>query len=251
MKIFAIIFLGLWIAGCSNSRWLSDPDNTLSVAVRPPSGADSDWRRIDVTTLEFRGAITDGAYSRLLAMHTPEIRTIVVNSGGGLVTEAIQIADFIRLNHLRLIVRGYCLSACANYIFASAPERVLQSGLVGIHGTISDCIVSYGGIVPFLKKDMTTDLPEVEFAKKIRDITDIVEMEKQFFSSVPVDHELMQRSCLKGKGLSNEVEYAYLIPNNHHLGRLGNGSITGEQDLLLVPQFNRTFTPPMVVETNN
>ncbi|MGK5064791.1 ATP-dependent Clp protease proteolytic subunit [Janthinobacterium sp. LB3P112] len=63
------------------------------------------------------------------------VRNIYVNSGGGDLINAIEIADYLRNKKIRVIVAGRCFSACANYIFAGAISKVVLPGsLIGIHG---------------------------------------------------------------------------------------------------------------------
>jgi hypothetical protein len=63
------------------------------------------------------------------------VRNIYVDSGGGDIINAIEIADYLRNKKIRVIVAGRCFSACANYIFAGAISKVVLPGsLIGIHG---------------------------------------------------------------------------------------------------------------------
>lgn len=68
------------------------------------------------------------------AMPAPKI--LYIDSGGGDLLSALEIANFVREHDMRVIVAGRCLSACANYIFAGARSKVVMPGsLVGIHST--------------------------------------------------------------------------------------------------------------------
>lgn len=62
------------------------------------------------------------------------IRAVVVDSYGGNIDSAMDIAAILRAKKLDLIVDGRCLSACANYLFpAAARKTVLPGSVVGIH----------------------------------------------------------------------------------------------------------------------
>ena len=59
----------------------------------------------------------------------------MVNSGGGDVSAALDIADRILKNHLNIIVDGICISSCANYMFVVGASKIVTSGsLLGFHG---------------------------------------------------------------------------------------------------------------------
>ena len=62
------------------------------------------------------------------------LRAVVVDSYGGNIDSAMDIAAILRAKKLDLIVDGRCLSACANYLFpAAARKTVLPGSVVGIH----------------------------------------------------------------------------------------------------------------------
>lgn len=62
------------------------------------------------------------------------IKVVFIDSPGGFVDSAIEIATIIRKRQLDLVVDGRCLSACANFIFPSAMHKVVLPGsFVGIH----------------------------------------------------------------------------------------------------------------------
>lgn len=62
------------------------------------------------------------------------VHTIYIDSIGGYVENAIEIANIIKSKKYKLIVDGRCLSACANYIFTAADSKiVLLNSFVGIH----------------------------------------------------------------------------------------------------------------------
>lgn len=68
--------------------------------------------------------------------NNPGIDTIVIDSQGGIVTAALDMADIVRTHQLRLVVDGRCFSACAHYLFPAALRKtVLPGSLVGIHGS--------------------------------------------------------------------------------------------------------------------
>ncbi|HYC02142.1 MAG TPA: hypothetical protein VED40_02555 [Azospirillaceae bacterium] len=63
------------------------------------------------------------------------VDTVIVDSGGGDVAIAIQIAEKIASQKITLVVRGRCLSSCANYLFIAASLKiVLKDSKIGWHG---------------------------------------------------------------------------------------------------------------------
>ncbi len=68
------------------------------------------------TTLRVKGAIdAQNANSSLDAIkNNPKLETIVVTSGGGTVSSAVDIAKEIYQRKLKLEVEGYCMSSCFN-----------------------------------------------------------------------------------------------------------------------------------------
>lgn len=63
------------------------------------------------------------------------IETVVVDSYGGNIASAMDIADLIHQRRMHVVVDGRCLSACASYLFsAAATKTVLPGSVVAIHG---------------------------------------------------------------------------------------------------------------------
>ena len=67
--------------------------------------------------------------------HPLEIKYLVIESGGGLVLPAIQLAEMAELYGWVVVVSGLCGSSCANYIFLSDTDKiVLRGAVVSWHG---------------------------------------------------------------------------------------------------------------------
>ncbi len=66
----------------------------------------------------------------------PRHIAVVVDSAGGSVASAINIADRVSAHGFDLIVTGKCYSSCANYLFVAANRKVLLEGAdIGWHGS--------------------------------------------------------------------------------------------------------------------
>jgi ATP-dependent protease ClpP protease subunit len=78
----------------------------------------------EVTHKHLRDALARGRYTELW-----------IDSPGGSIEIAMQMAVLLEQHKLRLVVDGACLSACASFLFVAAPaKRVLHNSVVGIHG---------------------------------------------------------------------------------------------------------------------
>ena len=88
----------------------------------------------DVMTI--RGTIRAGDAARVRDAMTPETRLIVVTSDGGDMQEGIAIAEILRDRGVDISVDRFCMSACANYLFAAGKRRfVPRNSVVCFHGT--------------------------------------------------------------------------------------------------------------------
>jgi hypothetical protein len=93
------------------------------------------WTKNSPDTLEFDGEIWAGTEIAFLEIVTPEIKRIVVRSGGGDSFVALTVANYIFDHRLDLEVRDHCHSSCANYWFTAAHNKIVQKGAaVGFHG---------------------------------------------------------------------------------------------------------------------
>src|SRR5687768_13243998 len=83
---------------------------------------------------ELNSASVSAARAQLAAQPPP--RTLRVRSAGGQPEAAISLADALREHQATLVVDGYCLGACAQYLFMSAPRReVTRGSLVGFNNS--------------------------------------------------------------------------------------------------------------------
>ncbi len=68
-------------------------------------------------------------------------KTVIVNSEGGSVTTAIDIADILFEFQADLIVRGQCNSSCANYFIPVSKSVRIEEGIIVLHGSIDEGLV--------------------------------------------------------------------------------------------------------------
>jgi hypothetical protein len=89
----------------------------------------------DEQTLVFTGYITFGTANAFAAALKPETTTLVLDSGGGLTTDGLEMGRLIHTRGLDVVVDGLCASSCANYLFTAGRHKtVLPGSYVGFHG---------------------------------------------------------------------------------------------------------------------
>jgi hypothetical protein len=110
----------------------------VGVACAQESG--SSVRR-DGDTLYVAGQIDAATLKQFSQSLNPQIRTVVVHSGGGDSLAATAMGREIYRRNLRVVVDGACLSACAHFVFLPAKKRVVKDdSLVMFHNTSSSIL---------------------------------------------------------------------------------------------------------------
>ncbi len=67
---------------------------------------------------------------------TPEIDTLVITSTGGDVNYGIKLGNDVFDRKLNVVVRDYCMSSCANYIFLAGNKKSIEkNSIIAFHGT--------------------------------------------------------------------------------------------------------------------
>jgi hypothetical protein len=66
------------------------------------------------------------------------LKLVVLNSTGGDIVDAVEIAEYIQENGIDVKVEGLCLSACASIILPAGVDRKIGRGsFVGFHGSLT------------------------------------------------------------------------------------------------------------------
>jgi len=94
------------------------------------------------TTVHFEGEITDESVARfsdlLASSEYQSAQWVEITSAGGDALAGMKMARLIRYRNLGVRVRGYCVSACAQYVFLAARNRhVLDGGVVLFHDNLA------------------------------------------------------------------------------------------------------------------
>jgi len=177
MKLTGTFVLLLALVGCANTRSL------------PPV--------VSGETIFIRGNITENTAKEFSdAISKQRIRRVLLDSGGGGVEPAIQIANQIRDNGLDVEVVGDCFSSCANYIFPAGKNKTISAlGVVAWHGNISHLLHLHNiGKRPIPDRDLVY-------------IRNLVAQEKAFFASIGLNEFI----CWFGKIEPYNVTNLYFL----------------------------------------
>jgi hypothetical protein len=121
---------------------------------------------------------------------TPSLKKLRIRSQGGDVVAAMKIADQVFDRQLDVTVEDYCLSACANYIFAAGKHKAISEGsIVGWHGDAHQ-----KGIAALVKQYDQREAQGVESATA---------------SSVSIEMLLQNRSAMSYIKTTMEMEDAF------------------------------------------
>jgi hypothetical protein len=155
----------------------------LFYAERPVSalpGACGDLSFVSVfgETIVFCGPITSISTTELetLLQVNKEIETLRMSSPGGDPASGIEIARMIHAHDLRLVVFEECLSACAQYVFISAPIVFVEPDtVVAFHHTVSTNLKIISEY-------------ELEFDERmVRDMEKAARLEVEFYEELDLD----------------------------------------------------------------
>ena len=116
----------------------------MAIAGEPGQAASGEAPPVEVRTrgpeLIYTGSITPKGVARARALldASPQVRKVVVNSGGGDVAAGMDFGDMIHARGLDVKVSGgLCMSSCANYVFTAGRRKTIEPGsLVIWHGSM-------------------------------------------------------------------------------------------------------------------
>lgn len=110
----------------------------LSLILMPAGGLCSEVKssQTQSSVLILSGEINKNLYEYYTDKISKNIKTIIVTSLGGDVKYGIYIGKDIYDRKLNVIVRDYCFSSCANYIFLAGKKKFIEkNSIIGFHGT--------------------------------------------------------------------------------------------------------------------
>lgn len=216
--------------------------------------SDPNRLRLENANLIFEGSIIAGDCDRIeKILNKISVSTLVVNSQGGDVDEALCIAKRLRLSEIRkTVVRGLCWSSCANYLFLGAQEKIIERGVVGFHGNFEALVESVGATSALEKNDSQKLRPDevkkfrkifgskelsktlTEFEQKIFDkFRKTIKKEKDFLSDHQLPQSFFELTQRADKGENNGKAYPFLAPSARYLSHVGI-KVAGDQDVQFI-----------------
>ncbi|MBV1775191.1 hypothetical protein KSF73_05630 [Burkholderiaceae bacterium DAT-1] len=175
-------------------------ENTPAIPIKPDASFD-----VAITDVS-----VDQAIQRFEAI--PDLKVLRINSSGGDITAAVRLARWIQSRHLDVMVSGFCMSACANYLFPAGHTKYIQpKALLVWHGNLNDPEVDeWVATKNSQLKDAQASGNDQEVARLTQFIDKIKqqrETESRFFAEFKVDEKLSRLGYLK-PGLSD----AWIVP---------------------------------------
>ena len=182
-----------------------------------------EWTVKDKHTLRFEGHIERNDIPKFNELVSKDIKTIIVNCGGGDVLAAIPIAERIQSQKIDIIVDGICASSCANYFFIAANNKKVPKGsLFLLHGGITPMLEHKDQMVEYITKAGGT--PE-QIESYLKAWYDGAKKERDIYEKAGVDISLLEYSyratngkydfwapplaTLKKLGVKNIIEFWY------------------------------------------
>lgn len=128
---------GLVLALTAATIWGGQAAETKAKAKAPCT-------QVNAATFLLEGSINEAMTACVRDKLTPTTTDLIVDSGGGQVAAALDIAELLEPLRLTVYVRDRCYSSCANYFLPIADRLIVAPGAV---------IVLHGGIDPQFRNE--------------------------------------------------------------------------------------------------
>jgi hypothetical protein len=186
------------------------------------------WTSLDEKTLKFAGKIAETEYSNFLKTVLPTHETLIVTSGGGFVGEAAQIAMHLQTQGLKeVVVEGRCMSSCANYLFLSAPKKVIrEKSFVAYHGNATSSVFALNLPSLDLKEFTEGRMTLEQYNERLRTIGRQVYLEQILSRMTRVNQAFFE---FPGRDVPDE--YDWWVPSLRSFRRFGIKGVQGDQDV--------------------
>ncbi len=175
-------------------------------------------------TAAYRGAISvennAGFFARVAGQ---PLRRLLIDSGGGDVAAAIELADWVHARQLDITVTGVCLSSCANYVFPAARRKEIRPGaIVAWHGNyhhLAETGLWRDDVALRMRRDGEDEQTATRYVQA--QMARLVALERDFFARIGVDEQV----CWIGK------QPPYHVPDYYFLSvvDMARFGITGVQ----------------------
>ena len=215
----------------------SEPSSILKVAQNYDIKDFSRWK-LDGTTVIFNGGLAKGDCQQFIGHINPKTTSLKVNSSGGDAFEGLCIAnEMLKRRFEKTIVKGICVSSCANYLFLGSNQRIIERGIVGYHGNIT-ALFERDPTNQALRKQLAEahiDLQEIEriASKFIGEQQAQSVLEQRFLHEIGVSQELFERTQTPDKGAGDGKNYTFLLPSLGTFTRYGVARVSGDQEFAL------------------
>jgi hypothetical protein len=161
-------------------------------------------------TAVYRGAISAennaGFFARVAGQ---PVRLLLIDSIGGDVAAAIDLADWVHARQLDIAVTGVCLSSCANYVFPAARQKEIRPGaVVAWHGNyhhLAHTGLWRDDVVLRMQRDGEDRETATRYVQS--QVARLVALERDFFARIGVDEQV----CWIGKQPPYNVADYYFL----------------------------------------
>lgn len=165
--------------------------------------AQAGWQRVSSEAIKLEGSIDKQSYDEYLRVARDGYSKIILTSPGGVPLVALKIAEDVVSRDVTVVVDGYCMSACANYLAFSGDHLVVNcDSFLAWHGTLetpSEALVRMQAL----------RLPAGLIAAYTEWLTSFKLREKKFFNNVGVDYRLLEDSTqiVRAEKIAPEVGF--------------------------------------------
>lgn len=147
------------------------------------------------------------------------VDSLFIRSTGGEVEAGIELGEMVRDSKIDVIVKDYCISSCANYVFTAGASRVI-GGVVLWHGSVEqkdvrECFLCNRRVSSLYGGDMPLATPE-----RVSNWDALRRRQSLFFQSIGVDEYITragQEPVLRPGGFKSD-SYTYDVATMERFG---------------------------------
>jgi hypothetical protein len=131
--LLGLAMAGLTLVGIAMARVEAQPKPRYHISPPPEFELQIDHA---AGRFEFRGLVDFGLTAALrdLVTENPDIREIVLDSGGGYISEARGVVAVLQAAGIATHVAGHCASACALIFVGGVARSLAPEARLGLHG---------------------------------------------------------------------------------------------------------------------
>lgn len=167
------------------------------------SAAYAGWERVSPDVIKLKGEIDRNSYAEYLKVSIGGYSRLILRSEGGVPLVALMIAEDVADRGVTVVVDGYCMSACANYLAFSGKKLVVNcDSFLAWHGTLA----TPDEAVSAMRAD---NKPEKLIAAYTGWLNNFIAREKSYYKKVGVDYQLLRDSTeiVREDKIVSEVDF--------------------------------------------